>query len=275
MDRRGVRILGQRLHCLASVAAPSIRSVSLAVLVVVVTAVTLLVVEFALHRFTAKPIITTEWLFEHRGILSEDAIFVNPTFRRDSHYETDDSLVTVVALGDSFTEGHPVDNEDSYPAILNGLLAEAGVGVNLIDMGMGDTGPDQHLRVFEGEVLTRITPTVVIWQFYPNDEWDNVVKAVYTITDDRLMPLDASRNWLYRRQVFYHRMPFREALRRSSYLFRYLLKVPERWRTAAVPRNHAKQPRPWGLRKIALAIERLNELWRKPRFPSVLRSGGP
>ena len=73
------------------------------------------------------------------------------------------------------------------------------------------------LRAFEREVLSRIDPNVVVWQFYPNDEWDNVAKAVFAIDGERLVPLDATRNWLHRRQRLYARVPFRETLLSHSY----------------------------------------------------------
>jgi lysophospholipase L1-like esterase len=58
-------------------------------------------------------------------------------------YAVDPARKTVVTLGDSFTEGFPVDDSNNYPSVLGRLLDERGMPVNIINMGMGDSGPDQ------------------------------------------------------------------------------------------------------------------------------------
>jgi hypothetical protein len=121
--------------------------------------------------------------------------------------------------------------------------------------------------VFERELLGRLTPDVVVWQFYPNDEWDNVVNATYEIRGGALVPLDTTRNWLYRRNQVYAQIPFREALRQRSYFFRYALRSAERcqW-LSAVPRQYPGGSRSWGLAKIGLAVEKMKALGRERGF---------
>jgi lysophospholipase L1-like esterase len=222
--------------------------------------------EGALRALAPRPDLMSEWALALDGVLDEEIIFLGPLFRSDEHYQRQEGLRDVVLLGDSFTQGYPVAPEAAYPSVLRARLSERGMPVNLIAIGMGDSGPDQQLRVFERELLGRLTPDVVVWQFYPNDEFDNVVKAVYGIREGALVPLDATRNWLYRRQQLYARIPLREALRHRSYLFRYAMKSAERVRAHAVPRRYPGGAPRWGLDKLRLEIERMKALGRERGF---------
>jgi lysophospholipase L1-like esterase len=248
----------------------TVQIVQRTLLVAGATAVGLLAAEIFLHLFATRPVIASEWLLDRPDMMDEDSIFSSPEFRKGEHYEVDQTLPIMVALGDSFTERYPVAHEDSYPAVLARLLEKSGSPANVIALGMGDAGPDQQLVVFEREVLPRLTPDVVVWQLYANDEGNNIDRAAYTIAEGRLERLDAERNWLYRRTLFYERVPFHDTLRQNSFLFRYLLKVAELAENAAVPAAYESDPKAWARDKIRLEIARMDELAAKHDFRSYL-----
>lgn len=83
----------------------------------------------------------------------------------------------VMCLGDSFTQGYPVDPSHSYPAVLEELLPQCCV----VNLGIGDSGPDRQLAYFQRWVLPRLKPQLVIWALYANDVRDNVRTAVQDI----------------------------------------------------------------------------------------------
>jgi hypothetical protein len=62
-----------------------------------------------------------------------------------------DGVFRVALFGDSFTAADSVRNEDRYSDVAERLLA----GVVIDNFGVPGTGTDQHLLIFEDEVLTR------------------------------------------------------------------------------------------------------------------------
>lgn len=246
--------------------APLRRFLVAALTLVSSTAVALVAGEAVLRAIGGAPEIVSEDALDKDDWFDREIIHLPPAYCSDRYYAVDEARPKLVALGDSFTKGMPVAPSASYPSLLRAVLAARGHPTNVIDLGMTDTGPDQHLRMFERELLTRLTPDVVVWQFYPNDAWDNLVKPTYDIRDGALVPRESWRNWLYRRQQFYRAAPFRDALRSSSYFFRYLLRAAEHWQTYAAPPEFSQNPWMWGFEKIRLAVGRMNALGKERGF---------
>jgi len=80
------------------------------------------------------------------------------------------------------------------------------------------------------------------------------------------VPIDVTRGWIHRRQRAYAATLAAELLRRRSHLYRLALRGFERGETVAVPAAYARDPRAWGLRKIALAVRRMDALARDHGF---------
>lgn len=91
------------------------------------------------------------------------------------------SNVTIVAFGDSLTEGYGVSPEKSYPAVLAGKL-----GKGVVNLGKsGETAVEGALRV--PQVLT-YSPYMVLIEFGANDfmramSTQDAIKAVGEIVD--------------------------------------------------------------------------------------------
>ena len=98
---------------------------------------------------------------------------INPRFLAGDFYKVTSSAQTVVMIGDAFTEG-TLSKGPTYPSVLQNLLLHAGWHVNMVNMGLAKSGPDQHLRLFKQYLLPKLTPDIVIWTFYANDIWDNI-----------------------------------------------------------------------------------------------------
>ena len=75
--------------------------------------------------------------------------------------------MTIVALGDSLTEGFSVAPRDAYPFVLQKLLNDAGIGCRVINAGVsGDTCRDVLARL---QAVTRWAPDLVILEIGVND----------------------------------------------------------------------------------------------------------
>ena len=231
--------------------------------------VALVGVEVMLRLADYRPALSSEYLVGNPVRMADpNLVIVDSHFLSDAFYgpyRVSEGTRLVVALGDSFTESFPVDREHTYPTVPEDLLSEAGWDVRVMNAGMGDTGPDQHLLMFETLILPRVTPAVVVWQFYPNDSYDNAIKPLFDVTDvNTLTPTDVRDNWLYRRQRFVEAVPLPAFVKRHSYLFHLMLRRYETALEAQVPQG--RDPSEWGRQKIRLAVERMNALGKQHRF---------
>jgi hypothetical protein len=234
------------------------------VLGVVSLACSLCAVELALRPW--PPVLASGWLVAHpeKRVLDDDLIVTAPSFRDPATYRVDPKRPTLIALGDSFTESYPVAHEQTYPATLGRLLEDAGFPMNVINLGLGDTGPDQQLRLLETVALAHVHPDVVVWQFCDNDVPDNARKAVYTIDAGRLRPISGRDNWLYRRQQLLERTPLPDVIKRNSRIYQYVMKLEERGLYAHVPKSSTAEE--WPLDKIRLEVAYMNRLAEEHGF---------
>ena len=234
--------------------------------------------EAVLRLIHYKPGLSSNWVLDSQyRVLDDDLITIDRRYQDADLYkafEVHAPTKVIVALGDSFTVGIPVDQTDSYPSVLERMLQMESSDVRVMNAGLGDSGPDQHLRLFEKYILPRVHPDIVVWQFHPNDSLDNALKAIFSISDDgKLAPLDARDNWMYRRQRFYNLVPLPVSVKRGSYLFNLMLRRYERGRSAAVPKG--KDPTTWGREKIALEVARMSELAEQHSFKLYLALVAP
>ena len=228
----------------------------------------LAVAELILRAVDYYPPLQSGWVLEYPSAraLNRDLIFIRPEFLSSSFYAADPQRRLIVTIGDSMTEGFPVDKEHSYPAILERILNQHGVPVQTINAGIGDSGPDQHFRLLKQYLLPRLRPVIVVWTFYGNDVSDNYMKAVYGIDGDRLVPLDGGLHGLYIRQLIHLWTPLPRWIKRDSYVYRVLMKAPEVFGSFQLPDQYAKDPLAWGMKKLRLEIKGFKELGEEKGF---------
>jgi len=218
-------------------------------------------IELALRIADYKPVLQSGWLLgSSTRTLDDDLIVIPSRFLRPSFYERRPGTRAIVTLGDSFTEGYPVDGEDAYPAVLERMLTKEGLAVQVFNAGFGDSGPDQQLKLFERDLLPRLRPEVVVWSFYVNDLWDNVLKAVYDIDGNRLVPLPATHNWMYLRQLLYNHVPLPRSMKNHSYAFQVLLGATDALYRWQIPAPYRGREIDWGADKLRLEIDAMNAL---------------
>lgn len=77
-----------------------------------------------------------------------------------------DGPVDIVTVGDSFTFGYGVDDDATWPALL-----EDATSLSVANLGQTGYGPQQELFVLESEGA-KLQPKLVIWEFFVNDFLD-------------------------------------------------------------------------------------------------------
>ena len=188
----------------------------------------LVLVELGLHAVGYWPSITWDWQLGTTGrVLNSDVILIRPDFLEEAFYEATETATRIVALGDSFTEGYPVSGDNSYPAVLERVLRKQGRDVSVLNMGLGNSGPDIQLRLLQGYALPRFEPDFLIWTFYSNDLTDNLSQPGFETRGGKLVPLDGTDHWTYRRYHLYDNIPLPDGLKNKSAIVRVFLKAWE------------------------------------------------
>lgn len=231
------------------------RTVTALVLVVAASVLSAAALEGALRLVGYRPSLQSGWMLTSPYVAPDDDVIMIPRFLLGaSFYERRTDAPLVLTIGDSFTEGFPVAAPDTYPAVLERALLARGLRADVANAGMGDSGPDQQLRLLQTKLLTRLHPAVVVWSLYANDLWDNVLKPVFTVEDGNLRPRSGRRDWLYGRQRLFDLAPLPAAVKRGSYAFNLVLKATEAFAKAAVPREYEHDPTAWGRGKLELEL---------------------
>jgi lysophospholipase L1-like esterase len=229
---------------------------------------TLVAADIILRCIDYHPPLSHEWLLgpgADARLPDKNSILVRPRFVFDQHYALDPTLKTVVTIGDSFTEGFPVEPIDTYPAVLGRILDKRASPVNVINMGMGDSGPDQHLRLLKDYVLPKLKPDIVVWSFYSNDVADNILQAAYTIDQNSLVPLDTTEHWLYQRQKIFRGLPLPGTVKQSSPVLRLLFRALEVYGGRGVDVGNPSQLE-MSITKIRLAVDEIERLAKLYEF---------
>lgn len=229
----------------------------------------LLFSEIMLRISQPYPLLRTEWVLQHplARVANRDMILIPPRFLDESFYRTDPTRRTVIALGDSFTEGFRVRDLDTFPAMLERMLYKQELDAQVINAGIGDSGPDQHLRLLRQYLLPRLQPAILIWALYANDIEDNYTKPVYKLSGGQLAPLDSRLHWIYIRQIVDQWMPFPRWLKDHSYVYRTFMKAFESFGTVALPDPYKNNPTAWSVEKLRLEIQTVKELAATRNFP--------
>jgi len=223
--------------------------------------VALLGLEATLRLWGYRPPLQSGWMLTSPYLVPDADVIMIPRFLlAPSFYHPAGDGPLVLAIGDSFTQSYPVDAADSYPAVLERALGRRGVRAVVANAGMGDSGPDQQLRLLQTRLLPRLHPAVVVWSLYANDLWDNVLRAVFTIEGGTLRPRSGFRNWIYVRQRLFDLAPLPQSVKRNSYVFNIVLKAVELGAKAAVPPEYARDPTAWGARKLRLELDEFERL---------------
>lgn len=222
----------------------------------------ILLAESVLHLSGHWPEISWEWqLYSSARVPDEHSILIHPHFREVELYDSGDAKRVIVALGDSFTEGYGVAPEASWPSLVEDEFRENGANVRVINMGLGNSGPQQQLRVLENHVLPNLRPDDVVWTFYANDRVDDRVQSTFVVREGSLVPTDASAHWIHRRLALWRSIPLPNILRKRSAILRAYIHVWEQREREKPTADRSNEPD-----LLELLLERAREQARAHGF---------
>lgn len=111
---------------------------------------------------------------------------------RDYAYEKPAGRQRIVTLGDSFTAGYEVDEEQTFARVMERALQASGADVEVLNAGVSGFGTAEQYLYLERE-LWKYSPDVVVLSFYTNDYMDNVRSGLFRLSESgALEPAAAS-----------------------------------------------------------------------------------
>ncbi len=175
------------------------------------------------------------------------------------------SEARLLAIGDSFTYGHGVQMEESYPKVVQEILRADGIDARVINAGVPGYGLDQAYKLFRlrGEALA---PDVLLVGIQCSDLFDALDVPLYDVREGQLVALDATRTWPYLQG---HLAELTPRIVRRSYAFGLLL-GSLRGRDPLGQRPHSSVPAStWAQEKIRLEVVDLFARGRRDGFAAA------
>lgn len=103
----------------------------------------------------------------------------------------------ILAVGDSFTWGHGVQDDETYPAVLEAALQVRGRNVRVLNAGVPGYSTDQSYTRFvrDGPALA---PDLLLVGIHCSDVSDNYESSLYDVVDGQLVRRDPRHTRMYR-----------------------------------------------------------------------------
>jgi hypothetical protein len=169
--------------------------------------------------------------YRHKSIDGTWSFEINKNGFRDTtdyEYEKPEGILRVLVLGDSFTIGYEVDQDETYSAVLERYLEKHGVRAEVLNAGMSGNSTAEALVFFEHEGV-RYEPDVVVLGFYWNDLEDNVKADLFRMDGDTLTVHKRVYVPAIRTQKFLNSFGLYRFLGHRSYLHNYLNTLATRY----------------------------------------------
>jgi hypothetical protein len=157
--------------------------------------------------------------------------------------------VRILAVGDSFTYGHGVQDGETYPAVLGKLLRERGHDVRVLNAGVPGYSTDQEYTYVLRDGL-KLAPDLVLLGVHCSDVSDNYEVSLYDVADGRLVRRGADSTRMYQLGSVVGLIP--PWVRRSR-TFELLVAAFE-WHDAARERPAVADLDAWSYEKMRLEV---------------------
>lgn len=158
----------------------------------------------------------------------------------------------ILAIGDSFTYGHGVQDAETYPAVVEEILRARGNDVRVLNAGVPGYNTDQAYAWMLRDGFA-LAPDVVLAGVHCSDVSDNYESALYELDDGRLVRRATSDTRMYRLGSLVGLLP---SVVRDSRIFDLLVASIE-WHDAPSARPAVADLDAWSFRKMRLELDDL------------------
>jgi len=165
---------------------------------------------------------------------------------REFDYKKEKDTYRIGVFGDSFTFGEGVQNNETYPKLLENLLHAddqlntLGKRIEVLNFGIGKTGTSHQYALYRKEGKKYDLDLVIIGFLGANDFSDNV-PGVFTLENGQLKHSPSAYSSIRRMQKIVYYFPFYKWLTAHSHLANLVRKqatiMDDRWRTTATTKT--------------------------------------
>lgn len=167
---------------------------------------------------------------------------INSKGLRDREFDYNKKLDTyrIGVFGDSFTYGEGVQNDETYPKLLENLinadpqLNSLGKQIEVLNFGIGKTGTSQQYAFYQKEGKKYHLDLVIIGFLAGNDFTDNL-SGVFTLNNEKLVHNSAAYSSVRKLQSLVYYFPFYRWLAANSQLTNFVrlkaTQLDDQWRT--------------------------------------------
>lgn len=161
---------------------------------------------------------------------------------REFDYKKEPNTYRIGVFGDSFTFGEGVQNNETYPKLLEHLLnadeqiSAAGKKIEVLNFGIGKTGTSHQYALYRKEGKKYDLDLVILGFLGANDFSDNL-PGVFTLENGQLIHAPSAYSSIRRMQKIVYYFPFYKWLTAHSHLVNLVRKkatlLDDQWRTKA------------------------------------------
>ena len=189
--------------------------------------------------------------------------------RREYSQVPEKGSFRILTLGDSFTYGVGVSDDETYPAHLERLLSPSGRRVEALNAGIYGSGTSEQVLWYK-RWACHFRPHVVVLTVYANDLQDDQARPLFALKGDSLVPLPRERTQdrahAVRRTTRW--LPGYSYLSQHSHLLNLVRSqagalIRSQGETKAPPKKTEQAPKDDSLRIYGLVLARLLELVRE------------
>lgn len=161
---------------------------------------------------------------------------------REFDYQKEPDTYRIGVFGDSFTFGEGVQNNETFPKLLEHLLradeqlVRTGKKIEVLNFGIGKTGTSHQYALYRQEGKKYDLDLVIIGFLSANDFSDNV-PGVFAMKNGELAHVPTNYSSIRKLQKIVYYVPFYKWLTANSHLVNLVRKkatqLDDRWRTTA------------------------------------------
>lgn len=161
---------------------------------------------------------------------------------REFEYQKEPGTYRIGVFGDSFTFGEGVQNNETFPKLLEDLLRaderlnRADRKIEVLNFGIGKTGTSHQFALYRKEGKKYALNLVIIGFLSANDFSDNV-PGVFAMKDGELIHTPTNYSSIRKLQKIVYYIPFYKWLTEHSHLVNLVRKkatlLDDHWRTTA------------------------------------------
>jgi hypothetical protein len=151
-------------------------------------------------------------------ILSKKESLLRLPIRKYNHYIDRNERLSILFLGDSFSTAPFAEKGyfDHFSEGLSSTLTQK--NIESMILSSSGSGSSQQLAKFS-DTVTKLSPDIVIWQFYWNDLYENNHQPIYKLKKDKLYRKNSWNNSIFLAGFLNQNIPFLK----NTYLGKHIL----------------------------------------------------